>query len=268
MPDQFGDITFQVQDGVALITMNRPEKLNPMRTQTLLEMKEAFQKCDDDDDIRCVVLTGSGRAFSVGADAKELANLGPQVWLGRNPPPRQYEVVWRMIRELDKAVVAAINGWCVGGGCTLAMTCDILIASDDAKFYYPETAFGYPSPVSTSLMMWYTSPSWVKEILFCGRKVDARTAMRIGLVNRVVPRAQLLEHAMGIAREIAERPPRAIRMQKEMVNRIWMHGWESVIFSGIHTSVAAHADFSWEERMRDFKRTVKPNEPPTSGKAS
>lgn len=268
MPNEFSDIKVEKRDQIALITLNRPAKLNPMRVQTLSELKQALQQCNDDDDTRCVVLTGSGRAFCVGADAQELASLGPEVWLGRNPPPRLYEDVFRAIRELDKAVIAAINGWCVGGGYTLAMTCDILIASDDAMFYYPETAYGYPSPVSTSLMLWYTTPSWVKEILFCGRRVDAQTAMRIGLVNRVVPRSQLLDQAMAMAKEIAERPPRAIRMQKELVNRIWMHGWESVIFAGIHTSVAAHADFSWQQRMRDFKQTVKPGDPPAVGSGS
>jgi enoyl-CoA hydratase/carnithine racemase len=264
MPEEYVDIIYEKRESIALITFNRPQKMNPIGLRALGELKEALKRSDDDDDIRCVILTGSGRAFCTGADTSELSSLGPESWLGRYPPPRQYQGLVDSIRELDKAVIAAINGWCVGGGYSLAMACDILVAGDDAMFYYPETAYGYPSPAFTSLMMWYTTPSWVKEILYCGRKVDAETALRIGLVNWVFPREQLLDKALAMAQEIAERPPRAIRMQKEMINRIWMHGWDAVMFSGIHTSVAAHADFSWQERMRDFKQVLKPGESPKS----
>ena len=262
MAERFDEIIFEKREGVGLITLNIPEKLNPLRFRMLKELKEVLAQCDEDDDIGSIVLTGSGKAFCVGADNQEMATLAPELWFGQHPPPREYESLYRAFRHTDKAVIAAINGWCVGGGFTLALTCDILVAADDAKFYYPETAFGYPAPATASLMMWYTSPSWVKEVLFCGRKLDAETAQRIGLVNWVFPREQLLDKALAMAQEIAERPPRAIRMQKEMINRIWMHGWESIVFAGMHTIEAAHADFSWRERMQDFKKVVKPNEPP------
>ena len=247
----YSDVEYEKQGRIAVIRFNRPEKLNAIRTETILELMAIMRELDADDDVHCALLTGNGRAFCVGADMDELRNLSSEVWLGRNPPPRQYTNLVQAVRNLGKAVVVAIGGWCVGGGCSLALSCDIGIASDDAMFYYPETAYGFPSPSLTSLMMWHTTPFWVKEILFCGRKIDAETALRIGLVNRVVPRAELVETALGIAEEIASRPPRAIRMQKEMINQLWMHGWDSIAFTGIQTSVAAHADFSWQARVRD-----------------
>ena len=205
----------------------------------------------------------------MGADTQEMAALTPEMWLSKHPPPHaSMKVLFRSIRFMDKPVIAAINGWCVGGGYSLALACDILVAADDAKFFYPETAYGYPSPATTSLMMWYRSPSWVKEILLCGRKLDAEAAQRIGLINWIIPRELLLETALSMGREIVERPPRAIRKQKEMINRIWMHGWESIIFSGMHSTEASHSDFSWRDRMKDFKKVVKPNEPPAAGRIS
>ena len=255
---EFEDITLEKRDHVALLTFNRPEKLNAFRRQTNLEVLEALDNIENDDDVHCVILTGSGRAFSTGHDLNDVPEA-PDKRLGWNTGGRQYGRICFKLLHLRQPVVAAINGWCSAGGVGVALACDILMASDDAQFYMPQIAYGYPSmPGVGALFTMYTSIAWTKDMILRRRKIDAATAERIGLVSQVVPREQLMDEAWKAASELAEVPPDIMMMQREMMNRMWMGvtGVETAMFSGRHTAIAGHSLPDWEEREANWK-TIK-----------
>ena len=252
---EFEWITVSKSEGIATVTLNRPEKLNALFLKTEDELCQALDDINVDEEIRAVILTGAGRAFCVGADAEESSHQDlSETWHSTRPRPRYFYDVAQRLRFLNQPVVAAVHGYCVGGGWTLAMACDITIGAEDTIIFYPETDFGYPSPMHTGFMMHYAPLGWVKRILYCGTRIHARTAERLGLLTEVVPREQLAAAAWEMATEIAARPARGMRMQKEMINRIWMGGWETALYSGIHTSVAAHSDPGWRDRMAEYRK--------------
>jgi enoyl-CoA hydratase/carnithine racemase len=254
----FQDILVEKRDHVALITFNRPEKLNAFRAQTNLELLEALDEIEKDDDVHSVVLTGTGGGFCTGHDMSDPAEP-PADRLGWNAQGRAYGRIIFKLLHLRQPVVAAINGWCVAGGVGIALACDILIASDDAQFYMPQIMYGYPSmPGVGALFAMYTSMAWTKDLILRRRKIDAATAERIGLITQVTPRAELLDEAWKAGRELAEVPPDIMMMQREMMNRIWMGvtGLEAAMLSGRHTAIAGHSLPDWEEREANWK-TIK-----------
>ena len=251
----FDDIIVETRDHICTVTMNRPEKLNAFRTQTNFEMKDALDAIDKDGDIHCVILTGAGRSFSSGHDTSEPQPDG-EAWLSRHSPGRIHSEVCETLFRLRQPVVAAINGWCAGGALGMALCSDILIASEDAKFYVPQIAYGYPSmPTMGALLYKFVSVAWAKDIIIGRAKVDAKTAKEIGLVSRIVPSDKLMDEAWRTAQDIAEIPPDVMAMQREMMNRIWfnMGGPDGAFVSGRHTAIAGHSHPDWREREADWK---------------
>jgi enoyl-CoA hydratase len=202
--------------GVALLTLDRPEVLNALDSATLTELVEALERLDADEDCRCSVITGAGeKAFAAGADIREMADATPESLTKANSFSR-----WERLRRIRKPIIAAVRGYALGGGCELAMACDIIFASDDAVFGQPEIRIGViPGAGGTQRLPRALGKAKAMELILTGRQMPAREAEAHGLVNRVVGREQMLPQALALAGEIAALPPLAVMAAKDAVNR-------------------------------------------------
>jgi enoyl-CoA hydratase len=212
----FDSSTGEQVEAVALLTIDRPEVLNALDAETLRELVEALEALDADDTCRCVVITGAGeRAFAAGADIREMAQATPVSLTVANTFAR-----WDRIRAIHKPIVAAVRGFALGGGCELAMACDIIVAAEDAAFGQPEIRLGViPGAGGTQRLTRAIGKPKAMEMILTGRRLPAREAEAHGLVSRVVPPAETLPVALALAGEIATAPPLAVIAAKEAVNR-------------------------------------------------
>jgi enoyl-CoA hydratase len=202
---------------VGIIQFNRPKAMNALNRGLMSETMDALDAFDADDNIGCLVVTGNGRAFAAGADIKEMANATPAEML--DSPFIGY---WDRLRQISKPVIAAVSGYALGGGCELAMACDMIIASETARFGQPEINLGViPGAGGTQRMTLAVGKALAMEIMLNGRHLTADEALKHGLVNRVVPAEVYLEEAIKLAAEIAERAPIALRLAKEAVNAVY-----------------------------------------------
>lgn len=216
---QFEDVVYEVVDGTtAIITINRPSRYNAFRAKTVEELTQAFRAAWADTKVRAVILTGSGdKAFCSGGDVKvraELGNYGPTdsgLW--------EVEYMHRLIREIPKPVIAAVNGYAIGGGHVLHVICDVTIAAEHAVFGQVGPRVGsFDAGLGTGFLARLVGEKRAREIWFWCRQYDAATAERWGLVNRVVPGDTLMDEARSWAREIAALSPTAIRFLKQSFN--------------------------------------------------
>lgn len=199
---------------VALLRFNRPKQLNAMNGQVMDELCSALEALDRDDAIRVMVVTGNERAFAAGADIGEMATATPIDMLRGNRIAQ-----WDRVRRISKPVIAAVAGWCLGGGCELAMALDLIIAAESAKFGQPEINLGViPGAGGTQRLTRAVGKSPAMEMILTGEPIDAREAHRLGLVARVVPNELLVEDALALAATIATKSPVAVRVAKEAVN--------------------------------------------------
>lgn len=211
-------ILYQVDAPVALVTLNRPHVLNALSVELADEVGRALDAAEADPDVRVVILRGAGRAFSAGYDLKETAAGPPLGLLGWRRRLEHHVRFTLRVWDLKKPVIAAVHGFVLGGACDLAMLCDLTVAAEGTLFGEPEIRFG--SGVVTMIMPWVVGLKKTKELLFTGRdKIDAREAMDLGMVNRVVPRERLDEEALALAREIATIDPEALALTKTAINR-------------------------------------------------
>jgi enoyl-CoA hydratase len=210
-------IDLQKSDGVALLTINRPEALNAFNVAVLDELSEAVTQVESDDEVRVLIITGAGKAFVAGADIAHMSGFSPQ------QAKEWSDLGHRTLDEIEnmkKPVIAAVNGYALGGGNELAMACDIRVASDRAVFGQPEVKLGMIAGFGgTQRLTRLVGPGRAKEILFTGDHYDAEAAYGMGLVNKVVPAGELLDYCRDMAKRIAARGPRAVRLSKEAVNR-------------------------------------------------
>lgn len=209
----YKNIIVEKKDHIATVIMNRPEAMNALNMETRMEFLNAIAEVRDDDDVRVVVITGTGRAFVAGSDIKELKDTS---MLQARMIPRLGEAV----ENLEKPVIAKVNGFALGGGCEIAMACDIIVASDVSKFGQPEINLGViPGGGGTQRLPSIVGPQKAKELIFTGDLIDAKEAERIGLVNRVVPAAELDATVKEIAEKIASKSPVALKLAKASINR-------------------------------------------------
>jgi enoyl-CoA hydratase len=203
-------------EGVALVTLNRPEVLNALDTESLRELVEALERLDGDESCRAVVITGAGeRAFAAGADIKEMAGASPVSLTIANSFAR-----WERIRRIRKPLIAGVRGYALGGGCELAMACDMIVAADDAQFGQPEIKIGViPGAGGTQRLTRALGKAKAMELILTGRNLPAREAEAHGLVTKVVPAADTLATALELAEQIAALPPLAVIAAKEAMNR-------------------------------------------------
>jgi len=199
---------------VGIVQFNRPQALNALNREMMAETIDALERFDADPEIGCLLLTGSERAFAAGADIKQMAEATPVTMLD-NP----FIDYWDRLRRISKPVVAAVSGFALGGGCELAMACDMIIASESARLGQPEINLGViPGAGGTQRMARAVGKALAMEIVLNGRLLTAEEARHYGLVNRIVPTELYLEEAIKFAAEIAARAPVALRLGKEAVN--------------------------------------------------
>ncbi len=209
-------IDLERRGAIAIVTMNRPEALNAFNNEQLRLLAETFDQIADDGSIRCVILTGAGeRAFAAGADIKEMADLDGEGGLTFG---RLGHRATRSVEELPQPVIAAVNGFALGGGCELALAADIRIASENAVFAQPEVTLGIPPGWGGSQRLTrLVGPGLSAELILSGRRVKADEALRIGLVNSVYPLDQLLDEATKLAESIVKNSPLAVRSAKQLI---------------------------------------------------
>ena len=202
---------------VALLTLNRPEVLNALSMEMIDDLDARLDEIERDGELRAVVITGAGdKAFTAGADIRHMQNA--TALQARAYAQRGHQVLNR-IESFRKPVIAAVNGYALGGGCELALACDIRLSSSDARFGLPEVNIGImPGWGGTQRLARATSPGFAKELIFTGRQVTADEARQAGLVNHVYPREELLDRALELAELIATKPPWAISTAKEVIN--------------------------------------------------
>lgn len=221
--------------GVALVTLDRSEARNALDFALLAELAEALERLDADGTTRAIVLTGAGdRAFAAGADITELVDQTP----ARLRSEGHFDT-WTRIAAIGVPMVAAVRGYALGGGCELAMTCDLIVAGDDARFGQPEIRIGVmPGAGGTQRLTRAVGKALAMELVLTGRMLDAEEARAAGLVSRVVPAADVVESALGLAVEIARMPPLAVRAAKRAV----LAAAELPLTAGLHAEREAFFD--------------------------
>ncbi|MFV0410154.1 MAG: enoyl-CoA hydratase [Paracoccus sp. (in: a-proteobacteria)] len=248
-------INVEISDWVALIRLNRPEALNALNSEMLSEIAAALKDADRNDKVRCIVLTGSEKAFAAGADIKEMSEkrfadvFGEDMFTGSTD----------VIAATRKPVIAAVSGYALGGGAELAMSCDFIICADNAKFGQPEINLGIiPGLGGTQRLTRFVGKSKAMEMNLTGRFMDAEEAERSGLVSRVVPAGKLISEAMTTAKKIAEKSQIAVMAAKEAVNR----SYETTLREGLlFERRLFHALFATEDQKEGMAAFQEKREP-------
>ncbi len=218
-------ILTQTEGPVGIVTINRPQVRNALNRQTVAEIIQALEAFDRDPTVRCLILTGNDRAFAAGADVTEMVEAGAVDVLASDNFGR-----WARIRALTKPLIAAVSGYAFGGGCELALMCDLIVASETAQFGQPEVKIGIiPGAGGTQRWTRTVGKARAMEAVLTGDPVSAAEAAKMGLVNRLAPVAEYLEEAKRLAVMIASRPPLAVRLAKEAVN----YAYEASLSAGL-----------------------------------
>lgn len=239
---------------VALIRLNRPKELNALNLQLMQELKHALATMDQDEDIRCIVITGNEKAFAAGADIKQMESRTAIDMLIID----QFET-WDQIRKTKKPVIAAVSGFALGGGCELAMTCDMIVASETAKFGQPEIKIGImPGAGGTQRLTKAIGKARAMEMVLTGKFITADEAQKAGLINRVVPEEVYLDEALKLAKEIAELSPVAVRLAKESVLKAFETGLQEGLYFERKNFYMCFASEDQKEGMKAFVEKRKP----------
>jgi enoyl-CoA hydratase len=211
-----GDLVLVERDEpIAVVRLNRPKQLNALSDELMNALVDGLRGLDGDEAIRCIVVGGSERAFAAGADIEQLARASPVEMYYQRRVDR-----WDEIRALWTPLVAAVSGFCLGGGCELAMACDLIVASETARFGQPETGLGLiPGAGGTQRLTRAVGKALAMDVILSGRFLSARDALRAGLVARVVAKEKWLDEAKRVARDVASKGPVATRLAKEAVDR-------------------------------------------------
>ncbi len=251
----YENILVETRGHVGLITLNRPKALNALSSGLVEDLGKALDGFEDDDGIRAVVITGSEKAFAAGADIKEMASKSfvdcyVQEFITKG---------WERITTCRKPIIAAVAGYALGGGCEVAMMCDIIIAADNAKFGQPEITLGIiPGAGGTQRLTRAVGKAKAMDMILTGRQMDAAEAERVGLVSRVVAPDALLDESLKAAERIADMSLPSIMMAKESVNR----AFESSLAEGIlFERRMFHATFALEDQKEGMAAFVEKRQP-------
>lgn len=215
----------QFETHIALIQINRPKELNALSRDVMTEIKEALLELDKDENVRVIILTGGEKVFAAGADIKQMATATAISMLGID----QFST-WDTIKKTKKPIIAAVSGFALGGGCELAMTCDMIIASETAQFGQPEINIGtMPGAGGTQRLTRAVGKALAMELVLTGKFISAQEALNAGLINRVVPVEVLFKETVALAKQIAQKSPIAVQLAKESVNK----AFESALDEGL-----------------------------------
>jgi enoyl-CoA hydratase len=249
----------EITGAVATLTLNRPKALNALSPELMAELAAAIEALDADDGVRCVVLTGGPRVFAAGADIKTMAERTPTSMV----EARSF-ATWERIRRCRKPIVAAVSGYALGGGCELAMQCDLIVASETAQFGQPEINIGImPGAGGTQRLARAIGPYRAMEMVLTGRMLSAREAHAAGLVNRVAPIEGFLAEAQRLAAEIAERAPVAVRLAREALR----YGVETTVRDGLEIERRNfYLLFDTEDQKEGMRAFVEKRKPEYRGK--
>jgi len=214
---EFKHILYEKKEGVAWVTINRPEVLNALNRATWRELAQAMDLADEDEEVRVVVITGAGRAFCAGDDIKDLATIKDA--FDAKAYFKEITKATRKVEEFRKPIIAAVNGLAYGGGCEITMVCDIAIASENARFAQPEGKIGAWPPFAAVRLPSIVGKQKALEIMLTGEPIDAKEAERIGLISKVVPPEQLKDAVMEMAKKIMRVAPLSAELIKTTVNK-------------------------------------------------
>jgi len=252
-------ITVTAGDGYAVVTLNRPNVLNALNQAMMDEIVQALESMEREERVRCVVLTGAGRAFAAGADIKEMAGASaPEMLAGYRFQQ------WERIRKVTVPLIAAVNGIALGGGCELAMLCDMIVAAETAQFGQPEINLGImPGAGGTQRLTRAIGKARAMEMVLTGRPISARQADALGLVTKVVPAEAVLDEAIALAKEIASKPPVAVRLAKEAV----LKAFDTTVEGGLdYERKAFYLLFATEDRTEGIQAFLEKRKPVFRGR--
>ena len=252
-------ILTEIRSRVGLITLNRPKALNALNNQLMLEIMDALEAFDSQEGIGAMVITGNEKAFAAGADIKEMADQSSDEMQNND-----YTAVFDRIRSIRKPVIAAVSGWALGAGCEVAMSCDMIVASESAKFGQPEITIGViPGAGGTQRLTRAVGKTIAMEMILNNRTLTAQEAYQFGLVNRVVPVETVLDEALKLADEIASRAPLAVRAAKKMINRVY----EESLSDGLAEEKREfYALFSSEDQKEGMQAFIDKRKPEWKGR--
>ena len=261
MADSYANLLIERHaDGYAVVTLNRPEALNALNSTLFGELAAFLDAVEGDDSVRCLVLTGSAKAFAAGADIKEMADQTyAQMYVGN-----YFALGHDRITRFRKPIIAAVNGFALGGGCELAMLCDFIVASDKARFGQPEINLGVAPGIGGSQRLTrLVGKSKAMDMVLTARMMDAAEAERAGLASRVVPHETLLDETRKIAAKIASQSPLAVMANKEMVNA----ALETTLTQGVQFERRLfHSLFAFEDQKEGMAAFVEKRKPNFTGR--
>lgn len=248
-------ILAETRGRVGLITLNRPQAMNALNNQLMRELMDALETFDRDEGVGAMVITGNEKAFAAGADIKEMSGKSAQ-----EMQEADHVAVFGRIRSVEKPVIAAVSGWALGGGCEIALSCDMIVASESAKFGQPEVTIGViPGAGGTQRLTRAVGKALAMEMIINNRTLSAQDALQYGLVNRVVPVSDYLGEALKLAEEIASRAPLAVRAAKKLINA----AYETSLSDGLADEKQAFYDLfntaDQKEGMQAFTEKRAPN---------
>jgi enoyl-CoA hydratase len=249
----------QPEQRTALVRLNRPKQLNALNGPTMDALCAALEELDRDDDVRAIVVTGNERAFAAGADIGEMASATPIEMLRSNRIGQ-----WDRVRRIGKPVIAAVDGWCLGGGCELAMVLDLIVAGESAKFGQPEINIGViPGAGGTQRLARSIGKSKAMEMILTGEPITAREAERAGLVARVTQDELTVTDALALAAKIATKSPVALRLAKEAVNAAYEMGLTDAL---AHERRLFYLLFASEDQKEGMAAFLEKREPDFKGR--
>lgn len=254
----YNTILVETHERVGLVRLNRPQAMNALNNELLSELMEALATLDQNPGIGAMVITGSERAFAAGADIKEMADATAVEMLQQNRVGQ-----FDRLRLIKKPVIAAVSGWCLGGGCEIAMACDMIIAAENARFGQPEITIGViPGAGGTQRLTRTVGKAIAMEMVLNNRTLTAEEALQFGLVNRVVPVERTLDEALELAAEIANRAPVAIRLAKEAI----LQAFESSLADGLADERRAfYLLFATEDQKEGMAAFIEKRKPEWKG---
>lgn len=251
---EFIIVTEQYQPGIALIQLNRPKELNALNPQLMQEVRDALQQLDKNEQVKAIIITGNDQAFAAGADIKQMADksaIDMQVM-------DQFST-WDQIRKTKKPIIAAVSGFALGGGCEFVMTCDMVIASETAKFGQPEIKLGtIPGAGGTQRLTKAIGKAKAMELILTGRFLSAQEAHFYGLVNKVVPVEMYMHEAVELAKEIAQMSSIAVQLAKEAINRSFETQLDEGLMFERKNFYLTFASEDQKEGMKAFTEKRKP----------